>query len=1677
MAGDADSIRDRRRELMRKRIAESGITSTEPAEHIAAEAGQPYPLSSGQRRMWFLQTLAPTDPTLNIGVGYRLSGAIDEGRLRDAASAVLARHAILRTTYGTDSEGVPYQQFKEHVELPWQSDDLSGLPESERNQRVESITHTEFGRPFDLSTELPIRLTLVRLATDEAMFLIVAHHICWDDESWPVFFTDLNAAYNGRRLDPHAPQYLVAEVLGARPDTHDNDIRYWRDNLASLPGPVEFPGATSTSPSRTAAHTRHRLPDRLYEQVGDFARQHSATPFMVLLAAFGAVIRRYTGATDFLVGVPVVNRSARAQGAIGYFGNTLLLRITAGATDTFETLAARVRDTCRDGYAHQGTGVDVVVREVNPDRTSRHDGLGALASLGFSMRGSVDGIRWDGIDAEQMGVAPATTEVPLSLTVVSETDGVFLELEYQTEVLSSRLVDQFVRHLERLLTEALADPSRRLAETEMLDAGERTALLTMSRGDLVETPATTLVSLLETVAAKNAHRCAVVSDDEELTYTELHRRSNRLARWLVGNGAGAENIIGLQLGTSVEFLVAALAVLKSGAAYLPIDPAYPADRIDYLIGDTDPHMVLGREGIAAAETAAARHSDADLSDADRIRPLRPENLAYVIYTSGSTGQPKGVAVAHRAIADHLIGFVAEWNLTAEDRLLQSSSVSFDASLADIFMPLTTGATLVVPKAGAMSDIDYVAATVDRHGVTVLHMVPSMLDALLHDADPGRWRNLRHIPVGGEALPGPVADRFSRLLDAELRNHYGPTEAVVCSTHHAVTKPYGDATVPIGIPNRNVHTYVLDQALQPVPAGVTGELYLGGQQLARGYLRQPALTSARFVADPFTAGGRLYRTGDLVFRNHAGELEFVGRADDQVKIRGFRIELGEVESVVGAHPAVRQCVAAVVDGEHGPVLAAYIVPAAEIALDEVRAHAAAKLPAYMLPSAYALIPSVPLMVNGKLDKKALPIPTRAMGTLQREPRTPTESRMCAIFGALFGDRPVGAEDSFFELGGHSLLAARLVAQIRSEFGVDLTVRAVFDAPTPAGLASQLVEQFRAEFDIDLDEIGGEEPAPTAQVEAPQEADSIRPELTGAGRHNEYPLSYSQLATWFQHRLGGPRDAFNLPLALRIDGPLNLGALTDAFNDVVERHDALRTTFAEHDGLPYQIVHAEWRIELPEHHIRADEIDERISTLRREVLHPENGPLIRAELLTVDATTHVLVAIVHHIVGDHRSLEVVVDDLIEAYRARHAGRAPRWAELPVQFGDYARWQREAFDVPSDWGAREIAHWRDALAGLPDEVMIAPERPRGRTHGQNEKSVAHFLLPAERRRGLLELARATGASEFMVYQAVVAALLHKLGAGTDIAVGSPVAARVDEATSELVGLFANVIALRTDLTGDPALREIVDRSRDTVLDAFAHQEVPIERLVEAIKPTRSAFRNPFYQNTLHFRGGDWVRAGRALVDSGTTSVEVIPLDLDVSLLDLDIAMAVTPAGEVAVRTVANAELFDSHLVTLIADALRATLDAFATEPDSAISTLEVLPAESLAALLTPPPVEHNEEPSPAPAVAGSAETEAALISILEELLEITGVERDDNFFALGGDSIIAIKWSAQAAKQGLALTPAMVFECMTIGDLAAAVDSTDAPAEPASDQPEPEYTPMSASGLSAEALSDLTAAWQQN
>ena len=1041
--------------------------------------------------------------------------------------------------------------------------------------------------------------------------------------------------------------------------------------------------------------------------------------------------------------------------------------------------------------------------------------------------------------------------------------------------------------------------------------------------------------------------------DLTLTYAELGERAHRLARYLTSRGAGPERLVAVAVGRSAGLVISWLAVAESGAAFLAVDPDYPAERIAYMLGDARPDLVITTAAAASCLPAdpggavprvvlddplLARHAPAGPVTDGRLEPAHP---AYVIYTSGSTGLPKGVVVTHRGLASLAAAMACGFGLGPGSRVLQLASPGFDAAVMEVLMALASGATLVVPEPGPLAG-DSLARALNRLRVSHALIIPSVLASV-----PARLVTELACPiVGGEACPGRLAAQWSP--GRRMFNAYGPTEITIAAT---LSGPLtGQGAPPIGRPIWNTRVFVLDERLGLVPPGVAGELYVAGAGLARGYLGRPGLTAERFVACPFGAAGeRMYRTGDLARWTADGELEYLGRADDQVKIRGFRIELGEIEAVLAGLPGVAAAAVAVREDRPGDTrLAGYAVPAAGAELDPaaLRAEAGKVLPGYMVPAAIMILQALPLSPAGKLDRRALPAPEYAAAG-GRAPATAAEQALCEVFAQVLGLEQVGVEDSFFDLGGHSLLATRLVSRIRAVLGAELPIRAVFEHPTPALLAGVL-----------------------------EEAEAARPALVPMPRPDRLPLSFAQQRLWFLEQFHGPSIAYNLPFAWRLDGELDAAALTAALGDVVARHESLRTVFTIDGGEPYQhiIPAGEAAVPVTITTARSAELAGLIDAAARYEFDVASELPIRAWLFTLAAQEHVLLLLCHHIASDGWSMQVLMADLAAAYQARRDGRAPGWAPLPVQYADYTLWQRDLLGGDGDGGvlAGQTGYWRQALAGLPEELTLPFDRPRPAQLSRRGGKIRWQLADPALHAALADLAREHQATVFMTLHAGLAALLSRLGAGTDIPLGAPAAGRTDEAVHDLVGFFVNTLVLRADLSGDPGFAELLGRVRETVLSAQARQDVPFERLVEVLNPARSEARHPLFQVMI---GDEDIAAVGWQLPGLQITAEPVP---DVAAkFDLTLGFrqhhdtSGTPAGIDAHFEYAE-DLFDPATVQALAARLTRLLRQAARDPGRRISQLAVLTAAERRRLLR----DWNDTARPVPeaTVPGLFEQQAA-------------------------------------------------------------------------------------------------------
>ena len=1520
-----DTLDAQRLELLRRRIAERGLS-----RHDAApDAGTRRPLmSEGQRRMWFVQSVDPDGALLNICVSYRVTGDVDVTRLRAAVDAVALRHPVLRTTYYVGSDGDPHPVVHDDLRPAWAEHDLSALAEQARRLRLEVLAQRQFRQPFDLTKDSPLRIAVARIGADELMLLFTAHHIAWDDGSWQPFFTDLTRAYCGE-LDT-AP---LPVVTGNPAGSSEDDLAYWRSLMTDLPEPLELPGPNGSVVPGTwrAQRATSRLSPQAIDRVAALARETGATPYMVLMAAFGALVHRYTHADDFLVATPVLNRGAGTENAIGYYGNTVVLRMRPAPRQTFRELLAQTRDDAVGALAHSRVDLEWLVRESNPDR--RH-GAERMTRISFGVRDSDGGgFKPPGVRCERAELRGHISQLPLGLMVEFDGSGAVVEAEYLVEVLDRPLVEQLLRHYEVLLTHALDDPDRTLSACRLMTDADAEWLRTVSAGEDFSTPASTLPALVARRADLTPDAVAVVYEGRQYSYREIDDEANRLAHWLIERGIGTEDRVAVLMDKSPELVITALGVLKAGGVYLPVDPTYPDDRLTFILGDADAKLVLRQPVTGLSDYPAT-------APTQLLRPLAPTNTAYLIYTSGSTGLPKGVPVPHAPIAEYFVWFGEEYRVDETDRLLQVASPSFDVSIGEIFGTLICGARLVIPRPDGLRDIGYLTELLRREGITSMHFVPSLLGLFLSLPGVNQWRTLRRVPIGGEPLPGEVADKFHATFDALLYNFYGPTETIVNATSFPVEGAQGTRVVPIGRPKINTQIHLLDDALQPVPVGVIGEIYIGGTHVARGYHRRPGLTAERFVADPFTPGARLYRSGDLARRNADGDIEFVGRADEQVKIRGFRIELGEVAAAISVDPSVGQAVVVASDLPGlGKSLVGYVTPVdghgpETVDLERIRVRVAAALPEYMTPAAYVVIDEIPITTHGKIDRTALPEPEIVAKAQYREPSTVTERRIAALFSDLLGHQRVGVDDSFFDLGGHSLVATKLVTAIRAECAVELGIRDVFELGTVRALAER-VDELRS----------GTRGRP-------------RPKLVATTHDEPQPLSASQLRSWFAYRVDGPSPVNNIPFAARLTGPWDIEALIAAVGDVVERHEILRTTYIDDDGVPYQVVGPV--AELPVRRAAGSGerwLQEQLDAERRHCFELDREWPIRVAVLDNDGE-HVLSLVVHHIASDHWSAGVLFADVMTAYRARRHGEAPAWAPLRVQYADYAAWQREFLGEP---GGEETAvsaaqrdYWTSQLAGLPEDSGLRPDFPRPPLPSGDGESVT-FTIDAATRAKLAERCRELGVTEFMALQAAVAVVLHKAGSGVDIPLGTPVAGRTEAELDQLIGFFVNILVLRNDLRGNPTLRDVLTRSRETALAAYAHQDLPFDRVVDSVSPVRSLSRNPLFQVIVHVR--DHLPATRVVEsaphggqDTVCTSLDPVfdmaHADLSVNFFGADQTDGATGyLGTLIFRT----ELYQRTTIERLAGWLTRVVTEFADDIDQPLRDVVLADAGEQRSILT--------------------------------------------------------------------------------------------------------------------------------
>jgi amino acid adenylation domain-containing protein len=1496
-------------------------------------------LSFAQQRLWFLHQLEGPSAIYNVPMALRLEGNVQVDALQQAIEDVVARHEPLRTIFA-EIDGISQQNVlpADAIRVPFEV-----IPVLEED--LPSALSQAAGHHFDLVKDIPIKVSLFRLDETKHVLLILMHHIASDGESSAPFARDLATAYSARcqKQVPNLPALPVsyADYAHWQRQWHSQEsdpgsaiamqMSYWRKALAGMPEQLNLP--TDRSRSAQASHVGGRLQfaidSDLYGRLLDLARQSQVSLFMALQAAVAALLFKLGAGTDIPLGTSAAGRTDDAlHDLVGFFVNMLILRTDVSGDPSFRKLLARVRDTNLDAYSNQDVPFERLVEMINPDRASsshapfqvvivmQHDDMNGFALHDLSVTSENFELDVSKFDLTFSFIEQKSLDKPESLN---------LSIEFSRDIFDESTIHSLARWFSRLLDKVVLDPDRPLNQIHLLGEHEHQQMLTAWNDTAHAVPALTIPQRFEKQVAQTPDAVALVCQDVALTYAQLDARANQLAHHLQSLGAGPDVLVGVCLERSADMVVALLGTLKAGAAYLPLDPTYPTDRLALMLSESMASLCISQASLVE-QLAAHRESLILFDDIQGVLAqypqtppacaTHPDHLAYVIYTSGSTGRPKGVAITHANLGNTVLYMGQYASLREHDNMLARASISFDASAWEIWQALLHGATVHVLPDDLKYEVDATADYCVQHGITVAVWPPSMLPALV-DAMPET--SLRHVFSAGEALPAELARRIARVWSTPVANLYGPTEAAIQATLYAVdtqVMPDHVASVPLGTPIWNTQVYVLDAMLQPVPPGVPGELYLAGAGLARGYLHRPVITAERFVANPFGAPGtRLYRTGDRVRWLADGNLEYLGRTDHQVKLRGFRVELGEIESALLQYPAVTHAAVIAREDTSGQLQLVGYVVTADTDFDPaiVRRTLSEHLPDYMVPAAIVRLDTLPLTRNGKLDHKALPAPEFHLAT-QRAPSTPQEAALAALFAEVLGLERVGVDDSFFELGGHSLLATRLVGRIRAVLKLEVPIRTIFQAPSVAELARKL----------DLQVVS-------------------RPELRPYANPEKIPLSFAQQRLWFLHQLEGSNAVYNIPFALRLEGNLQVDALQMALDDVIARHEPLRTTFIEINGSSQQnILPAEAaKVRLEVIPIDEKDLPSALSQAAGHHFDLAKDIPIKVSLFELDETQHVLLILMHHIASDGGSRAPFARDLAAAYSARYQKQLPNLSPLPVSYADYALWQQDWHGEESDPDSAisiQKDFWRKTLADIPEQLNLPTDRSRSTQPSYRGENL-QFEVDSDLYPKLIELARQNQVSLFMVLQAAVVALLFKLGAGTDIPLGTSTAGRTDDALHDLVGFFVNMLVLRTDVSGNPSFRELLSRVRHTNLDAYSNQDVPFEKVVDMVRPERVSGRHPLFQVLLTMDNNASASLDFLHLTHKAEPFDFVRVKYDLIFSFTEHRRSGTDRVELTGELEFSSDLFDRSTANAMIGRLQHLLEAVLRNPDQDISSIDVL------------------------------------------------------------------------------------------------------------------------------------------
>jgi amino acid adenylation domain-containing protein len=1514
-----------------------------------------FPVSFAQQRLWFLDQLEPGDPTYNIFAAVRLKGRLDIAALRSALNEVARRHESLRTTFA-EVEGQTVQVVTSDLTLELPVIALDHLDVDEREAEFERMSELEAQTPFDLSQLPLLRTMLLRMSAEEHVFFLTMHHIISDGWSMGVLVRELATFYEaqvtGRTTSaPELPiqyaDYASWQRETLQGDVLESQLSYWKQQLAGVTAGLELPADRPRPPVRTfeSASQSIVVSEELSESLRALSRRHGVTLFMTLLTVFKILFHRFTQQDDIVVGSPIAGRNrAETKGLIGFFLNTLVLRTNLGGNPTFHELLERVKLTATGAYAHEDLPFEKLLEELQPERDLSRT---PLFQVFFNMLNLPDGeIELPDLNVELLPPRDVGAKFDATIYVRELNRRIAIELVYNSNLFTDERMRYTLAQFECVLSQVVDDPDKNIVDY---------SLVTPESQKILPDPTESLSSKWEGAVhaifsrqARNApERAAIIGDSEVWTYGDLESRANRLANYMRAHGIVTQDIVAIYGHRSPALICALIGTLKAGGAFLILDPAYPAARlVDYLeVAKPKGWIQLEAAGPLPASLQEyvwsmpcrfrlelpRRATAQELSNISAAEPdveVRAGDLAYISFTSGSTGRPKGVEGRHGSLSHFLPWLQRTFGLDHQDRYSMLSGLSHDPLHRDVFTPLQLGASICIPSPEEIEVPGRLAEWMQRERVTITHLTPAM-GQLLTETFPGdaarKINSLRCAFLVGDVLTRRDVARLRTLAPSvTVINYYGSTETQRAVSYHVAANDdergdeaaieQGKQILPLGKGIEDVQLLVLNASKRLAGIGETGEIYLRSPHIARGYLDEPVLTSERFILNPFTAaaGDHLYRTGDLGRYLPNGEVEPLGRADQQVKIRGFRVELGEIEAVIGNHAGVHEAVCIAREDEPGEKrLVAYLV-AHDVSVAELRESLRQKLPDYMMPSAFVTLDALPLTPNRKVDRRALPAPSQYLldsETSHVGARTQTEEMLAMIWADVLKLDRVSVFDNFFERGGHSLLAIKVVARVREAFGVELPLRSFFESPMVASLA------------VVIDELKHVESSITA------------PPLCRVERGERPPLSSTQEGLWFIHRFAPESPAYNIFAAARLVGELDLIALQASLNEIVRRHETLRTAFAEVDELPAQVIARE--VELPiamlDHSdwIESEREANIVSLAIEESRRPfdlTRHPLLRVSLVKLGVQEHVLMLTMHHIIGDGWSVGILLQEMATLYEAYTQGRSSPLPELSIQYADFAVWQREW--MRGQAFKSQLAYWRRQLANAPSVVAFPTDKPRPAVLSQRGAR-EYLTLPAELYERLKELSRTEGVTLYVTLLAAYMTLLHRYTRLDDVVVGSPIAGRSRIETEKLIGFFANTFVIRANLSGNPTFRELISRVRDVTLQAYSNQDVPFDKVVEELRPKRRLSHTSLFQLSFSLQ-----TTFERLDVSGLT-LSRIPIDNGTAMFELVLNMQETEQG-LGGTLEYNTDLFHADTVKRLLRNYELLLAAVVAHPESSLDEI---------------------------------------------------------------------------------------------------------------------------------------------